>query len=47
MNEYYEVNDGWFTYYVNAETGEKKITLEDGEILVPHEIDENICKCTN
>jgi regulator of RNase E activity RraB len=34
MNKYYEFFDGWFTYFVNVKTGEKKFELEDGDILV-------------
>lgn len=34
MNNWYEFNDGWFTYYVNTETGEKKLELDDGDNLV-------------
>ena len=33
-NTWYEFNDGWFTYYVNTLTGEKKFELEDGDIEV-------------
>lgn len=33
-DEWYEVNDGWFTYYVNKRTGERKFTLEDGDVEV-------------
>ena len=36
MNKYYQVNDGWFTYYVNVETGERKFKLEIGDLLVTH-----------
>lgn len=31
---WYEESDGWFTYYVNKETGEKKLHLEEGDKLV-------------
>ena len=34
MNKYYEFYDGWFTYFVNVKTGEKKFELEGGDILV-------------
>ena len=34
MNRWYKYNDGWFTYYINIETGEKKFTLEDGDFEV-------------
>ena len=36
-NEFYQTNDGWFTYYVNVKTGEKKFKLDpdDVEITAP------------
>lgn len=34
---YYKTSDGWFDYYVNKDTGEKKFKLEEGDI----EIDSN------
>ncbi len=40
MNEWYEISDGWFAYYVNKATGEKKFELEDGDILVERELDD-------
>jgi len=40
MNEWYEINDGWFTYYANKSTGKKKFELEDGDILVERELDD-------
>ena len=33
-NEYYKENDGWFTYYVNSRTGEKKFKLDEGDVEV-------------
>ena len=33
--KYYEWNDGWFTYYINVETGEKKLRLEPKDEVVP------------
>lgn len=33
-NCYYKFNDGWFTYYVNVKTHEKKLELEEGDIEV-------------
>lgn len=33
-NEYYKFSDGWFTYFVNTETGEKKFALDPGDVLV-------------
>lgn len=32
--KYKKFSDGWFTYYVNVETGEKKWELESGDIEV-------------
>lgn len=34
MSKYYKTNDGWFDFYVNAETGEKKAKLDKDDILV-------------
>ena len=36
MNEYYEWQDGWFLYYINIKTGEKKLTLDDNDKVVPY-----------
>lgn len=38
--EYYEFSDGFFTYYVNAKTGEKKIRLDSGDLLVEPKLDD-------
>lgn len=38
--KFYEWNDGWFTYYVNVETGEKKLDLEPGDIIVNYITDD-------
>lgn len=40
QNKYYEFCDGWFTYYVNTKTGEKKFELEEGDILTEHNPDD-------
>ena len=40
VNKYYQINDGWFTYYVNVETGQKKFKLDKDDILVQHELDD-------
>lgn len=32
-------NDGWFTYYYNIETGERKFRLDDNDVLVEDEDD--------
>lgn len=37
---YYEVNDGWFTYFVNAKTGKKKFRLSKKDRLVSHKLDD-------
>ena len=41
MNEYYQFSDGWFTYYYNIETGERKFRLDDNDVLVEDEDDSN------
>lgn len=33
-NMYYEISDGFFTYYVNTVTGEEKFELDENDILV-------------
>ena len=38
--KYRKIKDGWFTYYVNVETGEKKFKLDAGDILVEPDIDD-------
>lgn len=40
MNKYYQINDGWFTYYVNVETGAKKFKLDENDVLVDHRLDD-------
>lgn len=39
-NEYYEFSDGFFTYYVNAKTGEKKFRIYNGDLLVETNLDD-------
>ena len=39
-NEYYKVSDGFFDYYVNVQTGEKKFRLEAGDVEVEREPDD-------
>lgn len=35
LNKYwYKFYDGWFSYYVNEKTGEKKFELEDEDVLI-------------
>lgn len=43
MNKYYEVYDGWFRYFVNADTGEKKFQLGAGDIEVTRQ-QEDFCR---
>ena len=38
-NKYYMVDDGWFTYFVNMETGEKKLTLDPGDEVIRKPLD--------
>ena len=40
MNEYYQFSDGWFTYYVNVKTGDKKLTLDKDDVLVESNLDD-------
>ena len=40
MNKYYQFSDGWFTYYVNVETGEKKFSLDKDDVLVENNLDD-------
>lgn len=40
MNKYYEVSDGWFTYYVNVDTGEKKFELDKDDVFVERRVDD-------
>ena len=37
---YCEVNDGWFTYFVNTETGAKKFRLGKKDRLVDQKLDD-------
>lgn len=39
-NKYYEFSDDFFTYYVNAKTGEKKFRLDKGDLLVEPNLDD-------
>ena len=34
IDEWFLVNDGWFTFYVNKRTGKRKFALEDGDVEV-------------
>ena len=38
--EYYKWSDGFFTYYINPKTGEKKLDLQDGDYEVPAPADD-------
>ncbi len=37
---WYKFNDGWFTYYINKDTGEKKLHLEPGDVEVEASLDD-------
>lgn len=39
-NEYYPFSDGFFSYYVNKETGEKKFKLDKDDVLVLPKLDD-------
>lgn len=41
-NEYYRVSDGFFNYYVNKETGDKKFELDKGDVEVEPKLDDFI-----
>lgn len=38
--EYYKWSDGFFTYYINPKTGEKKLDLQGGDYEVPAPADD-------
>lgn len=40
MKHYYKFSDGFFTYYICVETGEKKFELNKNDILVDREFDD-------
>ena len=40
INGYCKFNDGFFTYYINVETGSKKIFLDEGDIKVEPRLDD-------
>lgn len=40
MNEYYKFNDGFFTYYINTDTGAKKFRLDENDILIDNNLDD-------
>ena len=40
MNKYYKFNDGFFTYYINTLTGEKKFELAEGDVEVESNLDD-------
>lgn len=39
-NKYFKFSDGWFTYYVNKATGEKKFQLDPDDVEVDYEQDD-------
>lgn len=40
MNKYYQFSDGWFTYYINVETGDKKFSLDKDDVLIESNLDD-------
>lgn len=34
MFRYIKFNDGWFSYYVDVDTGKKKFKMDDGDIVL-------------
>ena len=40
QNRYYKENDGWFDYFVNADTGEKKFRLDPTDVCVERNLDD-------
>lgn len=46
-NRYYKFNDGFFTYYINVDTGEKKFYLDTGDIEVEPKLDDFYKEATN
>lgn len=40
MNKYYQFSDGWFTYYVNMKTGDKKFNLDENDVLIESNLDD-------
>lgn len=43
-DEWFLVNDGWFTYYINKRTGERKFALEDGDVEVDPPKMDDFCR---
>ena len=39
-NQYYKASDGWFDYYVNTATGEKKFHLDENDVCVERSVDD-------
>lgn len=39
-NKYYKFYDGFFTYYINAKTGEKKFMLDNDDLLIDPNLDD-------
>ena len=40
MDKYYRFSDGWFTYYINVESGEKKFYLGETDEVVESNLDD-------
>ena len=39
-NEYYKASDGFFSYFVNKKTGEKKFKLDKNDVCVERNMDD-------
>ena len=40
MEKYYKMSDGFFDFYVNVGTGEKKFKLDENDVLVEANLDD-------
>ena len=41
---WYKTSDGWFTYYVNVFTKEKKLQLDEGDIEISAPDVDDFCR---
>ena len=39
MNEYFRFRDGWFEYFVNIQTGKKKLVLDPNDVEIEPKLD--------
>ena len=40
MAKYYRHSDGWFQYFINSETGEKRFNVEDNAEIIDRQYDD-------